>query len=320
MNILVTGGAGYIGSHFAKAARAAGLNPVVIDNLSTGHQKFVKFGPFVHADIRDTAKVEKALRDYEIQAVVHFAGKALVGESMARPDHYHSNNVTGTLSLLRAMKEANVRSLVFSSSCATYGLATTDTIREDHTQNPINPYGRSKLYCEQMIKDFELAYGFRYAILRYFNVIGQDPQGELWEDHTPETHLVPNLLKALRENKSFELFGTNFSTPDGTAIRDYVDVNDLGLVHLKALQYLNQNKKLISNVGLGKGYSVREVFETISHVFGKRPAFVEKPPRLGDPPKLVANSEFFKNWCDVKLRSLEESLKTIKNQEREVTL
>lgn len=179
MNILVTGGAGYIGSHFAKAARLAGHNPVVLDNLSTGHQRFVKFGPFVHADLRETPQVEKALHDHQIEAVVHFAAKSLVGESVQRPDLYYSNNTGGTLSLLRAMREAKVQTLVFSSSCATYGLAETELISESHPQNPVNPYGRSKLQCEQMIQDFQSAFGLRAAYLRYFNVIGEDPGGEV---------------------------------------------------------------------------------------------------------------------------------------------
>lgn len=312
MNILVTGGAGYIGSHFCKAAAKAGLKPITIDNLSTGHEKFVKFGPFVHADIRDTAKVEKAIRDFDIQAVVHFAGKSLVGESMAQPERYYSNNVTGTLSLLNAMKAASLRTLVFSSSCATYGLAEKDTINENHPQKPINPYGRSKLFCEQMITDMEMAYGFRYAILRYFNVISEDPEGEIWEDHTPETHVVPNMIKALKEKRPFEIFGTKFQTPDGTAIRDYVDVNDLAEVHVKALHYLNQNKKLISNVGGGSGTSVRELLKTFSKVFEVTPEVVEKPMRIGDPPKLVADSSYFKSWCSHKLKSLDESLRVMK--------
>lgn len=313
MNILVTGGAGYIGSHFAKLSKSAGLNPVVIDNLSTGHQKFVKYGPFVHADIRETPQVEKVIRDFEIQAVVHFAAKSLVGESMIKPDHYYSNNVTGTLSLLRAMKSCNVRTIVFSSSAAVYGVAKTDTIDEKHVLDPINTYGRCKLYCENMLKDFESAFGFRYAILRYFNVIGEDPGGEIWEAHNPETHLVPNLVKSLKEKKTFEMFGSNFATPDGTAIRDYVDVNDLADVHLKALHYLNQNRKLISNVGMGKGYSVKEVFTTFEKVFEVKLDIAQKPPREGDPPKLVANADYFSSWCTTKLRPLEDSLKTMKS-------
>ncbi len=317
MNILVTGGAGYIGSHFAKYTKQAGLNPVVLDNLSTGHQKFVKYGPFVHADIRETSHVEKALRDFDIQAVVHFAGKSLVGESMIKPDHYYSNNVTGTLSLLRAMKSCNIRVLVFSSSAATYGTTKQETIDEKHVQNPINPYGRSKLFSENMIKDFESAYGFRYAILRYFNVMGEDPNGEVWEDHNPETHLIPNLIKASKTQQPFEMYGTEFETPDGTAIRDYVDVNDLADVHWKALQFLNQNKKLVSNVGLGKGYSVKEVFHSFAQVFDVRPQVLQKPPREGDPSKLVANADYFKSWYKSPLRTLDDSLKIMKtNLER----
>lgn len=312
MNILVTGGAGYIGSHFCRVAHLAGLTPVVLDNLSTGHQSFVKFGPFVHADIRDTYQVEKALRDHDIQAVVHFAAKSLVGESMTRPDHYYSNNVVGTISLLRAMKSANVRTIVFSSSAAVYGIAKSDTITETHSLEPISPYGRSKLMCEQIIQDCEMAHGIRYAFLRYFNVVGESPDNDLWENHNPETHLLPNLVKALRENRAFELFGTKFATPDGTAIRDYVDVNDLGQAHLMALKVLNQQKKLISNIGMGRGYSVREVFNTLGKVFGKTPECIEKPPRIGDPPKLVADSKFFNSWCNLKMRSLEESLHIMK--------
>lgn len=317
MNILVTGGAGYIGSHFAKAAKLAGHNPIVIDNLSTGHQRFVKFGPFVHADLRETSQVEKCLRDFEVEAVVHFAAKSLVGESVEKPDLYYSNNMGGTLSLLRAMNEAKVKKMVFSSSCATYGLAQREVLDESHPQNPVNPYGRSKLMCETMISDFQNAYGFKYAALRYFNVVGEDPGGEVYEDHNPETHVVPNLLKALNSGKSFELYGTDHPTPDGTAIRDYVDVNDLAQVHLLALKELEKQNTLISNVGGGRGYSVKEVFSAVGEVFGKRPSVIEKPPRAGDPPRLVADPTFFKSWCKMPLKGLSESLNVMKtNLER----
>lgn len=313
MKILVTGGAGYIGSHFAKAAKRAGHQPVVLDNLSTGHRELVKWGPLVHADLRDSAQVLKALRDYQIEAVVHFAAKALVGESMQRPELYYSNNVYGTLSLLQAMSEAEVRTLVFSSSCATYGLAKSDVMKEDHPQEPVNPYGRSKLYCERMIEDFATAHGLRYAMLRYFNVIGEDPEGETFEKHEPETHLVPNLIHALLAGHPFSMFGTDFPTPDGTAIRDYVDVNDLAQVHLAALEKLTKlPESFHSNIGSGRGYSVREVFGAVSEVFEQTPRVEEKPRRPGDPPRLVADPTYFRSWYHLPMKTLEESLRSMK--------
>ncbi|MEQ1878943.1 MAG: UDP-glucose 4-epimerase GalE [Bdellovibrionia bacterium] len=308
MRILVTGGAGYIGSHFCKAAAQAGHAPVVYDDLSTGHREFVKWGPLVQGDIRDTRKVSEALTEHKVDAVVHFAAKSLVAESMKFPELYDNNNRLGTKSVLAAMRLAGVGRFVFSSSAATYGVADVPRIREDHPQKPVNPYGQSKLDSEMLVRDTP---AIKSALLRYFNVIGHDPGGELFENHNPETHLLPNILKGLKEGKTFELFGTDYPTPDGTAVRDYVDVNDLGLAHLRALERLEKESLLVSNVGSGRGYSVREVFDTFAKVVGRAPKLAEKPRRPGDPPQLVADDSYFRTWYQGSMRGLEESIRSL---------
>jgi len=312
MKLLVTGGAGYIGSHFCKAAAKAGHEVVVIDNLSTGHKEFVKWGPLVEGDLRDVDVVESTLREFRIEAVVHFAAKALVGESMAHPELYYSNNTAGMVSLLEALRRADVTTLLFSSSCATYRVATAETMNEQHPQKPINPYGRSKLQCEEMALDFHKLLGLRVGMLRYFNVMGQDPAGEVYEDHDPETHIIPNILKALNNNKTFYVFGDDYPTPDGTCVRDYVDVTDLALVHLAALEQLKINPLLISNVGVGRGYSVKEVFAAFESVFGQAPEIEVQKRRPGDPPLLVADATHFRSWYNKPMKTLEQSLATLK--------
>lgn len=308
MKILVTGGAGYIGSHFCKAAAQAGHSPVVYDDLSTGHKEFVKWGPLVKGDIRDTNLVAQSLKEHKVDAIVHFAAKSLVAESMKFPEIYDNNNRLGTKSVLTAALMAGVDRFVFSSSAATYGVSEVPRIREDHPQKPVNPYGETKLAAEGLVKENKV---IRSAILRYFNVIGQDPAGELYEKHEPETHLLPNILKGLKEGKTFELFGTDYPTPDGTAVRDYVDVNDLGIAHLGALEKLNDTKLLVSNVGSGRGNSVREVFDAFARVVGKAPRLAEKPRRPGDPPQLVADDSFFRTWFQGEMRPLEESIRSM---------
>jgi len=310
MNILVTGGAGYIGSHFCKAAAKAGHRPVVVDDLSMGHREFVKWGPFYQTSILDTDRLKNICEVEGVEAVVHFAAKSLVGESVRQPDLYRKINVEGTRSLLGAIYGTKVKYFVFSSSAATYGEPKVDLISEITTQNPVNPYGETKLECEKLLLGQKL---YRLAILRYFNVVGQDPEGELHEKHEPETHLVPNILKAMQTGREFGIFGEDYPTPDGTCIRDYVDVNDLALVHLEALNFIQTNDKpLVSNVGRGEGVSIKEVLAAVERVFGKLPTLEIEDRRVGDPARLVASDKIFRGWCKVPLRSLEESLKTLK--------
>ena len=298
MNILVTGGAGYIGSHTSKLLKKFGHNPVVFDNLSNGWAEWVKFGPFAFGDIRSEEALYKTLTGFKIDAVIHFAAKAYVEESTRLPEEYFDNNVAGTIALLKAMKRAQTKLLVFSSSCATYGNAVTPTIREDHPQQPTNPYGASKLMCEVVLKNVAPTIGLNFAALRYFNVIGNDPEGEIFERHEPETHVLPNLMKAAETGSPFYLFGTDHPTPDGTAVRDYVYVMDLALAHIKAIDIISGGKRLISNVGRGAGVSVRELVRTVDEALGCKVNVTEKPIRPGDPPELVADNTHLKTWFD----------------------
>ncbi len=309
MNILVTGGAGYIGSHFCKAAHKAGHRPFVIDDLSTGHREFVKWGEFLNCSVAETESIHQLCKKQNIEAVVHFAAKSLVGESVAHPELYQKNNVEGTRSLVAAVTGTPVQYFIFSSSAATYGQPEVDLISENTPQRPVNPYGESKLECEKLLLK---QHGFKLGILRYFNVTGCDAEGEIFERHEPETHLVPNILKAMQSKQSFGLYGQDYPTPDGTCVRDYVDVNDLALVHLAALNFLSQNPgPLISNVGRGQGYSIQEVLDAIKKVTGSLPSVVVKERRPGDPPRLVASAEHFKSWCPIQLRTLEESVRNL---------
>lgn len=310
MKICVTGGAGYIGSHFCKAAALAGHDLTVIDDLSTGHREFAKWGQLHECSVLDTNRVHEILRKIKVEAIVHFAGKSLVGESVANPDLYQRVNVGGARSLLTASEGASVQYFLFSSTAAVYGEPETSPIDECAPTKPINPYGTTKLTAEELLLS---AKSLRVGVLRYFNVIGQDPEGDVFEKHEPETHLVPNILKALRENQEFSVFGNDYRTTDGTCVRDYVDVNDLAQVHLEALDYLEENEEhLISNVGRGKGDTVLQVLSAFEKVFGRSPKVEIKPRRPGDPAKLVASAEYFKTWCPVTLRPLEESLQNLR--------
>ncbi|MBP8646443.1 MAG: UDP-glucose 4-epimerase GalE [Syntrophobacteraceae bacterium] len=313
MNILVTGGAGYIGSHTAKRLKQVGYTPIAFDNLSNGWAEWVKFGPFAFGDIRCEEALYQALSGFRADAVIHFAAKAYVEESTRIPEEYFDNNVGGTVALLKAMKRAGTKYLVFSSSCATYGNAVTPTIRESHPQEPTNPYGLSKLQCEQVIREVAPVAGIHYAALRYFNVIGNDPEGEIYEKHDPETHVLPNLLKAARTGAPFHLFGTNHPTPDGTAIRDYVYVMDLAEAHIKALDVIRSQERLISNVGSGSGTSVRELVSTVESALGTRVNVVEKPIRPGDPPQLVADDGFLRTWFRHSFKSVPEVVRALAN-------
>jgi UDP-arabinose 4-epimerase len=309
MNILVTGGAGYIGSHTSKLLKKAGHLPVVFDNLSNGWAEWVKFGPFAFGDLRDEEALFRALTGFKIEAVIHFAAKAYVEESTRLPEVYFDNNVNGTISLLKAMKRAGTKVLVFSSSCATYGNAQTPTIREDHGQAPTNPYGLTKLMCEQVIAATGPVFGLRYAMLRYFNVIGNDPEGEIYERHEPETHVLPNLIGAAMSGGSFSLFGTDHATPDGTAVRDYVHVMDLGLAHIRAISELSRRERLVSNVGTGAGVSVRQLLSTVEKELGARVKVEEKPIRPGDPPSLVADNGYLLTWFDHDFKPVDQAVR-----------
>lgn len=306
MNILVTGGAGYIGSHTSKLLKREGYTPVAFDNLSNGWAEWVKFGPFVYGDIRDEEALFHALTGFKIDAVIHFAAKAYVEESTRLPEEYFDNNVGGTISLLKAMKRAGTKKLVFSSSCATYGNAKAPTIREDHPQEPTNPYGLSKLQCEEVISTVAPVAGIRFAALRYFNVIGNDPEGEIYEKHIPETHVLPNLMKAAKTGTPFFLFGTNHPTPDGTAVRDYVYVMDLAKAHIKALDMIESREKLISNVGRGFGTSVRELVGSVEEALQIKVNVEERPIRPGDPPELVADDTHLKTWFNHDFKSVND--------------
>jgi UDP-arabinose 4-epimerase len=289
--ILVTGGAGYVGAHTCKALSQAGFLPVVYDNLSTGHAAFVKWGPLVQADIRDSEAVAQAIKRHDVKGVLHFAASAYVGESVTAPTKYYNNNVAGTLSLLRGMMEAECSKLIFSSTCAIYGNPDEVPIRETAHAFPVNPYGASKLMVERILADYRNAYGLNSFCLRYFNACGADQDGEIGELRDPETHLIPRAMMALQGYiNDFAVFGTDFDTPDGTAIRDYVHVADLAEAHVTALQLLlRDHRGGAFNLGTGRGYSVREILDAITSESGENFPTVYGPRRPGDPPALVAN-------------------------------
>jgi UDP-arabinose 4-epimerase len=291
--ILVSGGAGYIGSHTCKALAGAGYLPVVLDNLSTGHRSAVKWGPLLVADIADRARVKRGLKEFGIKAVIHFAAHAYVEESARQPEKYFDNNVTKTLALLDGLIEAGVSKFVFSSSCATYGIAKAIPISENHPQEPVNPYGASKLFVEKILHWYERAHGIRHMNLRYFNAAGADPDGEIGEDHDPETHLIPLVIATAQGiNPALEIFGTDYDTLDGTAVRDYVHVCDLARAHVHALDYLlNGGPSASVNLGTGRGQSIRDVISTVEAISGRTVPFVESSRRVGDPATLIANAK-----------------------------
>jgi UDP-glucose-4-epimerase GalE len=288
--ILVTGGAGYIGSHCCRALDAAGYLPVAFDNLSTGHRSFVA-GPLVIGDLADKATLARAFSDHDITAVMHFAAASLVGESMIDPQKYYLNNLAGTLSLLEAMRAAGCNRLVFSSTGAVYGNADSKALREDHACAPINPYGTSKWMIERVLTDYRAAYGFGSFALRYFNASGADPAGGIGESREIETHLIPRAMMALQGHVSdFAVFGDDYDTPDGTAIRDYIHVTDLAAAHVLALKLLLQGHSGGAfNLGTGRGFSVREILAAIAAETGREVPHVIKPRRAGDPTYLVAD-------------------------------
>lgn len=290
-NVLVTGGAGYIGSHTCKALAKAGFKPIVLDNLVYGHREFVQWGPFEQADIGDLARLNEIIEKYEPMAVLHFAAYAYVGESVEDPAKYYINNVGGTLALLEACRLFEIEKFVFSSTCATYGIPKNLPITEFHPQNPINPYGASKLMIERMLKDYSSAYDLRSVSLRYFNAAGADPERQIGEDHNPETHLIPLVIRAaFNASNPIRIYGTDYPTEDGTAIRDYVHVSDLADAHVAALEYLIEGgDTTVLNLGTGRGYSVRQVIDAVEQVVGHSIPIIETARRSGDPAELVAD-------------------------------
>lgn len=287
--VLVTGGAGYIGSHASKALAQAGYEVVVFDNLSAGHREAVKYGTLIQGDITDLAAVRAALRHHQIGAVMHFAAFLDVGESVREPIKYYRNNVGGALTVLEAMATESVRSFVFSSTCATYGEPLETPIPESHPQNPINSYGDSKLVVERALPHFERAYGIRWTALRYFNASGADPDGELGEDHSPEIHLIPRAIDAATGGPGLTVFGDDYPTPDGTCLRDYIHVSDLADAHVKALQRIESGgASRAYNLGTGTPHSVRAVIESVQRVAGRAVPWTLGPRRAGDPAALYA--------------------------------
>jgi UDP-glucose-4-epimerase GalE len=299
-NILVTGGAGYIGSHTSKALAAAEYQPIVLDNLSTGNAWAVQWGPLFKHDLADCNLIRTVIEKNNIESVVHFAANAYVGESMHFPQKYFDNNVLNSLNLLNTMLQCGVRNIVFSSSCATYGDPKFLPISENHPQVPVNPYGDSKLFIEKVLRWYGEAHGMRSVCLRYFNAAGADRELEVGEHHDPETHLIPLVIEAaLMQSDRVKVFGTDYPTPDGSAIRDYVHVTDLASAHVKALGYLeHEGENAAVNLGTGSGHSVREVIKSVERVTGYAVPLCECPRRAGDPPVLTANASKAKEILD----------------------
>lgn len=292
MRILVTGGAGYIGSHAVRLLLSRGHEVWVYDNLSMGHRAAVPAERLIVGDLDETARLDQAIVSHRIEAVMHFAALAYVGESVRDPGRYYRNNVVNTLNLMEILRRNGVQRFVFSSTCATYGVPERVPITEEEPQKPINPYGAGKLMIERALADYAAAYHWGYATLRYFNAAGASPDGSIGEDHDPETHLIPLAIgAAMGRRPPLEIFGTDYPTPDGTCVRDYIHVDDLAEAHLLALERLEPGRELRYNLGIGRGYSVREVIRTVEEVTGKSVPVREGPRRPGDPPFLVAASE-----------------------------
>jgi UDP-arabinose 4-epimerase len=291
--ILVVGGAGYIGSHVCKELFNSGYLPVCYDNLIYGHEWAVKWGPLVKGDLHDANLLRQVFARYKPEGVIHLAAFAYVGESVTDPGKYYVNNVAGTLSLLESMRACGVSTIVFSSTCAVYGVPRTVPITETNAPNPVNPYGSSKLMIERILQDYGAAYRTQYIALRYFNAAGADPDGEIGEAHDPETHLIPLIFDAaLKRRDELAIFGNSYPTPDGTCIRDYIHVTDLARAHLLSLRLIASGRvsRLSVNLGTGKGYSIMEMIKTAEEVTGKKVPYRIAPPREGDPPVLVADA------------------------------
>ncbi|MCK6542753.1 UDP-glucose 4-epimerase GalE [bacterium] len=293
MKILITGGAGYIGSHAVRLLLRAGHDVVILDNLIFGHADFAQGCPLIQADLSDMAMLEKTFEQHKPQAVLHFAAYAYVGESVENPGKYYQNNVGSTLHLLEAMVRHNVKKLVFSSTCATYGIPQKTPLTEEHPQVPINPYGQTKKMVEQILSDFDRAHGLKSVCLRYFNASGADPDGGIGEDHNPETHLIPLVLDAAMGRRShITVYGADYETPDGTCVRDYIHVTDLADAHIRALDFLvRENRSDFFNLGNGKGFSVKEIIAASEKVTGKSIPVHYGERRPGDPAVLVGSAE-----------------------------
>lgn len=292
MRILVTGGAGYIGSHAVKLFRARGHDVWVYDNLCFGHRQAVPPERLIVADLNDIHRLDHVLLEQRIEAIVHFAAFTFVGESVQQPAKYYANNTINALHLMDCARRHGIWRFVFSSTAATYGIPEEMPITEDTPQKPINPYGSSKLAVERALRDYVPAYQWGAAILRYFNASGASPDGDIGEDHDPETHLIPLVIQAaLGRRPHIQIFGTDYPTPDGTCIRDYIHVDDLAAAHLLALEQMQPGQEMIFNLGIGRGYSVREVIRAVEEVSGKKVPVQETARRAGDPPVLVASSE-----------------------------
>ena len=291
--ILITGGAGYVGSHTVKELLKLGYSTIVLDNLIHGHRELVQGGELVVGDLQDSALLQDIFSRHSIDAVTHFAAFAYVGESVTDPGKYYRNNVCGTLSLVEAMLKAGISKMIFSSTCATYGHPQEIPITEKHLQNPINPYGNSKLMVEQILRDFGNSHGLRSVIFRYFNAAGADPETQIGEWHDPETHLIPLVLDVAAEKKeAVQIFGTDYDTFDGTCVRDYIHVTDLANAHILGLKHLEtEQDSEIFNLGNGQGYSVRQVIECAEKITGKKIEAQRAPRRSGDPAVLVGSSE-----------------------------
>ena len=299
MKLLVVGGAGYIGSHTVRRLNQQGHQVVVFDNLSTGHRQAVPPGQLIVGELSQVEHLSRVMQDHGIEAVLHFAAFALVGESVSDPARYYQNNVAGTLHLLEAMRTSGVSRIVFSSTTATYGIPQRLPITEQEPQHPVNPYGFSKLVIERALEDYASAYGLAYAALRYFNAAGASPDGDLGEDHTPESHLIPIILQvALGQRDEITLFGDDYPTPDGTCVRDYIHVNDLAEAHLLALDKLNPGRGLKLNLGTGAGYSVKEIVDMCRQITGHAIPASIGPRRAGDPPELVADASSARHVLD----------------------
>jgi UDP-glucose 4-epimerase len=293
--ILVTGGAGYIGSHVVKELLRQGHKPIVFDNLQTGHRKTTKDALFIEGDLSDQKKLKETFQAYQIDTVIHFAADSLVGESVQNPLKYFNNNVKNSLNLIEIMEEFKVKKIVFSSSAAVYGEPKEIPITEEHSCAPTNPYGETKWIFEKVLQAYHDSKKLNFISLRYFNAAGADPEGELGEDHSQETHLIPLIIRAALAGTSVPVYGTDYNTPDGTCIRDYIHVTDLANAHILALRKLEKEKMSgIYNLGNGNGYSVREVIETVKKVTGRKVAAVDSPRRPGDPARLVASSDKIK--------------------------
>lgn len=317
--VLVVGGAGYIGSHTVKSLAKKSYEIVVYDNLSTGHKEAVKYGRLIKGDLADREYLKKVVKDFKPDAIIHFAGFIEVEESIKKPLLYYANNTANTINLIEVMLETGVNKLIFSSTAAVYGNPETTPVDENYPMQPINPYGHSKVFVEKILKDTSLSYDFNYVSLRYFNVAGADPEGELGQKYRKATHLITRALKAAKgEIEHLEIFGTDYPTADGTCVRDYIHVSDLAEAHIDALEFLlNGNKSDIFNCGYGHGYSVKEVIDVVKKVTGKDFKIIETDRRPGDAPELVADNRHLLNTLNWKPQydDLEFIIKTSWNWE-----